>query len=127
MNSNRRAWLFVSAILAASLWVACGQNGSEESPALPDDEAVPAAEPARQSHVFKGRVEAVDATAKSLTVFNENVEGWMAPMSMSYAVDKDDVLTMVKPGDQITATVYDGDFKTLYDVQVVEGAAGAPQ
>ena len=40
-------------------------------------------------------------------------------MTMSYSVDKEDVLTKVKAGDTITAKVYDGDVKTLYDVQVV--------
>jgi Cu/Ag efflux protein CusF len=42
----------------------------------------------------------------------------MAPMTMSYSVDKEDVLAKVKAGDTITAKVYDGDVKTLYDVQV---------
>jgi hypothetical protein len=34
-------------------------------------------------------------------------------------VDKPAVLTQVKAGDQITATVYEGDTNTLYDVKVV--------
>jgi len=62
---------------------------------------------------------AVDAARKMLTVSNENVEGWMAPMQMMYKADKDDVYSRVKPGDQITARVYDGIEDMLYDVQVI--------
>jgi Cu/Ag efflux protein CusF len=72
----------------------------------------------KKEHAFRGKVEKVDAKAKTLTVNGENVPGWMAPMTMSYAVDKEDVLAKVKAGDTITAKVYDGDVKTLYDVQV---------
>jgi Cu/Ag efflux protein CusF len=73
----------------------------------------------KKEHTFRGKVEKVDTKAKLLTVNGENVEGWMAAMTMNYAVDKADVLDKVKVGDQITAKVYDGDFKTLYDVRVV--------
>ena len=73
----------------------------------------------RKEHAFRGKIEKVDAKAKTLTVNGENVPGWMAPMTMSYSVDKEEVLTKVKAGDTITAKVYDGDVKTLYDVQVV--------
>jgi len=73
----------------------------------------------KKEHAFKGKVEKIDTKAKVLTVNGENVEGWMSAMTMTYAVDKADVLDKVKVGDQITAKVYDGDFKTLYDVRVV--------
>ena len=69
--------------------------------------------------MFKGKVDAVDVAGKWLTVSNENVEGWMAAMTMMYKADKDDVYTRVKPGDQITARVYDGIEDMLYDVQVI--------
>jgi Cu/Ag efflux protein CusF len=73
----------------------------------------------KKSYVFRGKVEKVDTVTKRLTVTNENVEGWMPPMTMGYSVDKaDDVVKRVKAGDQITATVYDGD-SMLYNVQVV--------
>lgn len=81
--------------------------------------AVHAQQTGKKEHTFRGKVEKIDTKAKMLTVNGENVEGWMAAMTMSYAVDKADVINKVKVGDQITAKVYDGDFKTLHDVQVV--------
>ena len=76
----------------------------------------------KKEYVFRGKVEKVDPKAKMLTVNNENIQGWMGPMTMTYGVDKEDVVQHVKAGDQITAKVYDGDFKTLYNVQVVPPA-----
>ena len=72
----------------------------------------------KKSYTFHGKVTAVDANAKRLTVANEKIEGWMDAMTMGYAVDSDDVFKRVKAGDQITAKVYDGDY-TLHEVQVV--------
>src|ERR1700675_3319512 len=65
---------------------------------------------------FHGKVEAV--TDKGLTVNGEKVEGWMDAMTMTYPVDKPDVLKMVKVGDMIMATVYKGEI-ILHDVQVM--------
>jgi Cu/Ag efflux protein CusF len=79
----------------------------------------------KKQFVFKGKVEKVDAANKSLSVKNENVEGWMPSMTMSYSPDKEDVLKKIKAGDDITAKVYDGDFRTLYDIQVVTKPADA--
>jgi Cu/Ag efflux protein CusF len=83
---------------------------------------VHAQQDAKKEHPLKGVVQKVDAKAKSLTVDFENVPGWMAAMAMVFSADKDDVYAKVKPGDQITAKVHDGDFKTLYDVKVVPPA-----
>jgi protein SCO1/2 len=69
-----------------------------------------------KSHTLEGKVEAVQATM--LTVNHGKVEGYMDAMTMPYKVDKPDLLKNVKVGDQIKATVYDGDY-TLYDVQVM--------
>ena len=102
MKSPFRFAIVVAAMLALGLSTAFAQQAG------------------KKEFAFKGKVEKVDTRAKTLTVNNENIPGWMVSMSMGYAVDKaDDVLKTLKAGDQITAKVYDGDFKTLYDVKVV--------
>jgi|SRR5215469_13125991 Cu/Ag efflux protein CusF len=73
----------------------------------------------KKSYVFKGKVEAVGE--RTLNVANEKIEGWMEAMTMTYNVDNPDVLKKIKPGDKITATVYDGDY-VLHNVQVVPPA-----
>ena len=100
-SQHARSLVVVGVILALCLSTAYAQQGG------------------KKEHTFRGKVEKVDAKAKTLTVNGENVEGWMAAMTMSYAVDKEEVISKVKAGDQITAKVYDGDFKTLHDVQVI--------
>jgi outer membrane protein, heavy metal efflux system len=84
---------------------------------------VPAlAQPAvKKEYAFRGRVEQVDANAKRLTVASEPIEGWMGAMTMAFKVSNEEVLARLKPGDQITAKVYEGDF-TLYDVAQAQQA-----
>ena len=76
----------------------------------------------KKEHAFKGKVEKVDAKTKMVTVNNENIPGWMMSMTMVYKVDKEAVLKDLKAGDNITATVYDGDFQTLYNIKVAPPA-----
>jgi Cu/Ag efflux protein CusF len=77
----------------------------------------PAARPGQnKAHAFRGKVESVDRGASTLTVQGEDVPGWMGAMTMMYGVDNKDVVAKLKPGDQITATVNDDDFRTLHGV-----------
>lgn len=71
--------------------------------------------PAKKSFQFHGKVTAV--AADGVTVDGDKVEGWMEKMTMKYKVDDPKVLKTVKPGDEIKATVYEGDL-TLHKVQV---------
>jgi len=82
--------------------------------------------PKGKSYPFRGKVEKIDVKTKTLTVNGENVQGWMSAMTMTYTPDKEDVVTHVKVGDEITAKVYEGNFSTLYDVQVVPPKSKAP-
>ncbi len=77
------------------------------------------------SHAFTGRVESVDAGARTVTVDGDKVEGWMGAMTMAFRVDKPEVLAQLKKGDRIAATVHDGDVTTLYGVHVVGTASTA--
>jgi Cu/Ag efflux protein CusF len=69
----------------------------------------------KKTFKFHGKVESV--SADGLTVSGDKVEGWMDAMTMKYKVDDPKVLKTVKAGDEITATVYEGDF-SLHKVQV---------
>ena len=99
----------LAAVLAVACWLAVSAT----------------AQPAKgKSHTLEGKVQGVESDR--LTVNHGKVEGYMDAMTMPYKVDKPDILKKVKVGDQIKATVYDGDY-TLYDVQVVPPQAKSKQ
>jgi len=79
----------------------------------------------KKSSTLLGTVEKVNTSTKRLTVANEPIPGGMGAMTMDYAVDKEDVLGRLKPGDHITAKMYEGDM-TLYDVQLLPHTGTAP-
>jgi len=79
------------------------------------------AAPGKKALRFHGTVEAVNKGAKSLKVNGEKVEGWMDAMTMEYKVENAAILSKVKPGDQIMATVYPGD-TMLHKVMIMPKA-----
>jgi cobalt-zinc-cadmium efflux system outer membrane protein len=81
--------------------------------------------PAQTAHVFRGKVIQVSVENKTLTVLNEPIEGWMGSMTMGFPVENSEVLATIHPDDQITATVYDGDF-TLHNVALVTPVQASP-
>jgi Cu/Ag efflux protein CusF len=87
--------------------------------ALPSFAILLRAQAAKKTYTFHGKIESLDGPSKSMVVNGEKIEGWMGAMTMKYEVDNADVFKTAKAGDNIEATVYDGDFK-LYKVHVIK-------
>jgi Cu/Ag efflux protein CusF len=75
--------------------------------------------PSATEYEFAGTVQGVSVDARTVTVLNDDVPGWMGSMTMSYSVDRPEALSTLAVGDRIRATVRPGDFGTLYGVEVV--------
>ena len=73
----------------------------------------------KREFVFKGRVEKVNPKAKTVVVTNDMIAGWRFSMTETYRVDNPEVLMELMPGDRVTAKVYENEFKTLFDLQLV--------
>ena len=95
--------------VCALLLVACGTPEEESGSG--------AAEP--QAFAFAGTVERVDTATRIVAVRNEDIPGWMMAMTMNFVLDQPDMVDSLEVGDRITATVYEGNFTTLYQVEVV--------
>ncbi|MCU1328761.1 MAG: TolC family protein [Bryobacterales bacterium] len=75
---------------------------------------------------LKGIVESVNTSTRKVAVANEPIPGGMAAMTMSYSVDKPDILTKLTPGDRIIAK-FDDATLTLSDIQIVTPPPSAPK
>src|ERR1700689_665786 len=71
---------------------------------------------ARKPYTFHGTVVSVNKDTQRLAVNGEKDDGWMRAMPMNYKVDDPSIIAKLKPGDRITATVYDGDQVVLHNV-----------
>jgi Cu/Ag efflux protein CusF len=107
---------FIPVLIAAFLANGCGRQSGAPASTGQGSAATKDAS-AKKAHVFRGKLEKIDPAGKMITVNGEDVEGWMSAMTMVYEVDRPEVLSQLSVGDQITATVYDGDFRTLHDVK----------
>jgi Cu/Ag efflux protein CusF len=123
--STRRFAALIAALTGAlfvSIAVRAPAPGAKPASLLSVDVHAQTPPAGKKEFAFKGKVESVNEKSKMITVNNESIPGWMMSMTMSYKVDKPDVLKAMKAGDNITATVYDGDFQTLYNVKVAPPA-----
>ena len=101
MKSLRRSHFATFLLLLPSLLSSCSK---------------PAEKP--QFYKMTGTVVSVELRSHQATIQHGAIPGFMDAMTMPYKVDKPDVFKKVKVGDQIKATVYEGDY-TLYNVEVL--------
>jgi Cu/Ag efflux protein CusF len=73
----------------------------------------------KKSFTLHGKIEAVKGSEKRVTVKHDKIEGYMGAMTMDYKVNDDAMLKKLKPGDEITATLYQDDY-TLYDIRLTQ-------
>ena len=115
MNCTRTLFLLMAAL-------SCGQTAPAQTPAK-TSEKTPEKAPAKKQYIFHGKVESIDKVGNFVSASNEKIDGWMDAMSMVYPVDDNSILDKLKPGDQITATVYEGDY-SLHQIKVVAKDTG---
>jgi Cu/Ag efflux protein CusF len=113
-----------SSTIALLVWMTAASYA--QKPAGKTPEKVPAKAPEKKQYRFHGKVESIDKVGNYVSASNEKIEGWMDAMSMVYPVDDVSILDKLKPGDQIMATVYEGDY-SLHQIKVVGLAAGRPE
>ena len=73
----------------------------------------------KKSFTLHGKIEAVKGSEQKVTVKHDKIEGYMGAMTMDYKVADDAMLKKLKPGDEITATLYQDDY-TLYDIRLTQ-------
>ena len=121
---RRRSLLAPLAIVLAMFGSGAHVHGQQTKAPAPTSQPSKPASPqptGKKEYTFRGTVEGVNPSGKTLTVQNENIPGWMSPMSMAYTVSNPEILSTLKPGNRITARVYEGDMK-LYQVRVLTTA-----
>jgi hypothetical protein len=79
MMRQAQRWIVVSAAVLSQAAVCLGQSA-----------------PAKKSHMFHGKVEAVNAA--TIKVNGDRVEGWMEAMTMDYKVDDSAILKEAESG-----------------------------
>jgi protein SCO1/2 len=79
--------------------------------------------PTGKRYELQGRVVAVDAAARQLTIAHQDVAGLMKGMTMPFIVSKSDawIFRAIAPGDQIHATLVLGERAELEDISFTKG------
>jgi len=73
---------------------------------------------------LKGKVVAVDKVERTATIQHEDIPGYMPGMTMPFKIKNDADLQMIKPGDDITATLVVDDLASWIEITaIVEGGS----
>lgn len=82
--------------------------------------------PAAKRYELQGRVVAVDAADRQLTIAHQDIAGHMKAMTMPFIVSKRDmwVFRAIAPGDEVHATLVLGNDAELEDISFTKSQAG---
>ena len=73
---------------------------------------------------LKGKVVTVDKTDRTATISHEDIPGYMPGMTMPFKIKNDADLEMLKPGDEVTATLVVDDLSSWIEITaIVEGGS----
>ncbi|HJZ82416.1 MAG TPA: SCO family protein [Pyrinomonadaceae bacterium] len=73
---------------------------------------------------LKGKVVAVDKTEHSATIAHGDIPGYMPGMTMPFKIKNEADLQMLKPGDEVTATLVVADLSSWLEITaIVEGGS----
>lgn len=119
-HPTARVAKLTSLVLTPLLLFACGgdDDGMEGMEGM--DGTGDAQSMERVEYDFVGTVERVNTQAGLVAVANEDIPGWMAPMTMNYQLEDPSLMETLEPGDRIRAKVYTADFRNLYQVEIVQ-------
>ena len=71
---------------------------------------------------LKGKVVAVNKVERTATIAHQDIPGYMPGMTMPFKIKNDADLEMLKPGDEITATLVVDDLASWLEITaIVEG------
>lgn len=97
---NQPARRFLAAPLALALLTLAACRRDEADP-VPVPPAAPAKTAGGASYELRGVVRIVDADAGQATIRHEAIPGFMAAMTMPFAVDDKELLGDLRPGDEV--------------------------
>ena len=109
-NRIRRAWVTLAVALSMAFLSVVPRTHAQQV--------------ASTEHTFRRTVDQLDVDATRLPATDEPIEGWIGNRTVAYNVSND-VLARLKPGDQLTTSVSEGDF-THYDIALVPQTGPAP-
>jgi Cu/Ag efflux protein CusF len=89
-------WLALSTLSLTVALAGCGGGGAEKK-----DTGKGPKDGADKQYEVKGKVVAVDADKKSITLDHEDIPGLMKAMKMKFALESPKVAEGLKPGDQV--------------------------
>jgi Cu/Ag efflux protein CusF len=64
-----------------------------------------------ERYQLRGEVVSVNRDEQSVRIKHEEIKGWMDAMTMDFPIKEKSEMDKIKPGDQITATVFVNDLK----------------